>query len=91
VVDKPNLRIVEQSPWNRAEAYEPEAIQRIRNRLNGKPRHYRPSYFSEVAADWRDIISEVRGSPYSHATVAVLTVIAWTAVLVVPTLIGAGK
>jgi hypothetical protein len=94
VTDTRHLRIVEQSPWNKASAYHPEVIQSIRDRLNGKPRHIvigpRPGWLASLVADWRDIISEVRGSPYSHALVALLTVVAWTAALVIPTLVGRG-
>jgi len=85
--NKPDLRIVDVSPWNRPEAFNPEAIQRIRERLNGKPRHIRIGYFAELLEDFRDVLSEVRASPYSHALVALLTIISWTAVLVVPTLV----
>lgn len=68
-------------------------FQRDLDRLNGRARHVTasPSYFAMLAADWRDIIREVRASPYSHALVAILTVVGWTVLLVVPTLLGAGK
>lgn len=36
--------------------------------------------------DWRSFAAEVRSSPASHALVAVLTIIAWTALLVGGTL-----
>lgn len=50
-----------------------------------------PSRFASLAADFRDVLSEVRGSPYSHALIAILTVIAWTAILVAPLMIGGAK
>jgi hypothetical protein len=81
VTDNRHLRIVEKSPWNKPEAYRPDCLEMLRHR---KP----PSWFALLAADFSDIISEVRGSPYSHALVALLTVVAWTAVLVLPLLIG---
>lgn len=88
MTDRPKFRIVEPSPWNRGESYNPEAIQQIRNRLNGKPRHYRPSWRSELAADFREVVSEIRERPVSHALVAIATVVGWTALLVAPLLIG---
>lgn len=99
MTDNRHLRIVEPTPWNRAEAYDREqsptfgdkVIQRIRARLSGKPVHVRIGWFATLAADARDMLNEVRGSPYSHALVAVLTVVGWTALLVIPTLIGVGK
>lgn len=53
----PRFRIVEPSPWNRGESYNPEAIEQIRARLNGKPRHYRPSTV--------DRISDALDSPFA--------------------------
>jgi hypothetical protein len=80
----PPLRIVsEETPWNRPEAYRADPIEMLRQRA----RDHRPT----LRDDWHDFISEVRGSPYSHALVAILTIIAWTALLVAPTLLGAGK
>lgn len=55
-----------------------------------KPRKRR-SRFTELAADWREFVGEVRASPFSHALVAILTIIGWTALLVLPLLIGTGK
>ena len=47
-----------------------------------------PTFRAELADDWRDFISEVRGSPFSHALVAIGTVILWTVLLVLPLVIG---
>lgn len=33
-MDKPNLRIVERSPWNDPRAYAPDPIEMLRERLN---------------------------------------------------------
>jgi hypothetical protein len=57
------------------QALRPDLFEQLRQR--------RPSYFAELREDWADIISEVRGSPL----VAILTVVIWTALLVVPTLV----
>lgn len=43
-----------------------------------------PTWLDEIKDDWRDFVSEVRFSPYSHALVAILTIIGWTALLVLP-------
>lgn len=61
--------------------------------LDGPARHVevRSSWFAELRQDWRDILTDVRASPYSHALVAIATVIGWTVLLVLPTLLGAGR
>lgn len=57
---------------------------------DGDDRVYRAIYeCGSFADDWREFVAEVRGSPYSHALVALLTVIGWTVLLVLPLLIGA--
>jgi hypothetical protein len=48
-----------------------------------------PTWGEEIAQDWREIVSEVRGSPWSHACVAILAIIFWTIVLITPLLFGA--
>jgi hypothetical protein len=63
------------------------------------PRQLRPtrhivvggSWLTELADDWREIIGEVRASPVSHLLVAIGAVVGWTVLLVLPTLLGAGK
>jgi hypothetical protein len=50
----------------------------------------RRSLLGGFADDWRSFVVEVRASPASHALVAVLTVIGWTLLLVLPLLIGGG-
>ena len=50
-----------------------------------------PTWRDELKADWREFVSEVRGSPYSHALVAIGAVIFWTVLLVAPLLLGLGK
>src|SRR5690349_10325274 len=47
-----------------------------------------PAPEPSLVDDWRDFVSEVRASPYSHALVALLTVIGWTVLLVAPLLLG---
>jgi hypothetical protein len=47
-----------------------------------------PTWWQELVEDWHDLTSEVRRSPVSHALVAVFTVIAWTALLLAPIVIG---
>lgn len=96
--DRGHIRIVggqdEAVHHARARLEEPERrFQRDLERLNGRARHVTatPSWFALLAADWRDIIAEVRRSPYSHALVALGTVVCWTALLVIPTLLGAGR
>lgn len=80
-----HLRLVDLStPWTNPRSYEPEKPDLIEQLRRRKP----PSYLSQLADDWRDMLSEIRGSPYSHAFVAIVTVILWTALLVAPTLIG---
>lgn len=44
-----------------------------------------------LADDWRDFCSEVRGSPCSHALVAIGAVVGWTVLLVAPLMLGLGK
>ena len=75
------------NPWNRPEAYSPEAIARIRARLNGKPRHIRIGFFSTLRDDFRDVLSEIGAHPYSHALVGLATFLGTIALLVVPTLV----
>lgn len=78
---RPDLRIVPPADYDTR----PNLLEAF-GAANGADR--RPSYFAEVAADWRDIISEVRASPYSHGLVALAAIVGWTAVLVAPLLIG---
>lgn len=67
-----------------------DAVLAIRDRLNREARHVviEPTWLDELAEDWRDFASEVRRAPVSHALVAVLTVIGWTSLLILPLLIG---
>lgn len=63
--------------------------------LDGPARHVtcpdKPTWLTELRDDFRDTLSEIKASPYSHALIAVLTVIAWTLLLVVPMMLGAGQ
>jgi len=47
-----------------------------------------PTWREELADDWRGFVAEVRRSPYSHALVALATVVGWTVLLVLPLVIG---
>jgi hypothetical protein len=62
------------------DALDDAALQRIRARLNGKPRHIdarkSPSIFATLAADWREFWSEVADAPAHHAGFALMVFIA---------------
>jgi hypothetical protein len=50
---------------------------------------HEPTVLEELRDDWREFVRAVRANPYSHALVAIITIITWTAALVAPLLIGA--
>lgn len=50
---------------------------------------HEPSAWEELVEDWRDFVREVRRSPYSHALVAVFTIVGWTVALLLPIWLGA--
>ena len=76
-----HLRLVrDDNPWQRPEAY--ADLRETRHVV------IRRSYWQQLKDDWRDMVSEVRASPYSHAFVALATVLLWTVLLVAPLVIG---
>ncbi len=79
--NRPPLRLVPPVPWNRPEAYRPDTIEMLR-------KNYRAP---TLADDFRDVLSEIREQPVSHALVAIGAITFWTVLLVAPLLIGAGK
>jgi hypothetical protein len=86
---RPNLRVVSDNPWNDPRSYAPdllEALARNERRLRD-----RPSWRDELAADWRDFLSEIRRSPYSHLLVAIAAVTLWSLLLILPLLLGGAR
>jgi hypothetical protein len=45
----------------------------------------------ELAADWREFLSEIRRSPYSHLLVAIAAIVGWSLLLILPLLIGGAR
>jgi hypothetical protein len=75
-------------PIHRLKIVEGEQMERW-HRLRREPaRHLviRPS----LRDDWRNFLSEVRGSPYSHAIVTLAGLVAGLLLVIIPALIGAG-
>lgn len=103
MTDKPNLRIVKTMddrivylPLHRQAPRQPSHDELLRAAsdfpdlyaaFKPEPRTWR----QELADDWREFASEVRGSPFSHAVVGIGTVVLWTVLLILPLVIGAGK
>jgi hypothetical protein len=66
----------------------PDLYAGLSKRLTGKPRHVRMTWFSWLADDAREVLSEIRESPVSHLLVAIAAVTLWTALICAPLLIG---
>jgi hypothetical protein len=86
---RPDLRVVSDNPWNDPRSYRPDLLEALAR--NERRRHAEPSWRDELAADWREFLSEIRRSPYSHLLVAIAAITGWSLLLILPLLIGGAR
>jgi hypothetical protein len=80
-----HLRIVgSETPWTDPKSYRPDTAEMLRERIAA-----RRTWRTDLADDWHGFWDEVAAEPAHHFLFGLLVVVAWTVLLVAPTLLGA--